>query len=122
MRSRTQVGSTSATIQLSPARIRLVEILRAIYFGRIEHLVVRAAEPVLDPPPHIVRTLRFGAGQDNAPTHSLDEIAARPAVHHLMLLLDRLRDGMIVRLEVRDSTPIFGEDEIAVTDVGGSRD
>ena len=44
------MGSTSATIQLSPARIRLVEILRAIYFGRIEHLVVRAAEPVLDRP------------------------------------------------------------------------
>ena len=50
---------------LAPARRRLVELMQEVNYGRIEQLEVREREPVLEPPPRVVRQIVFG--KDNAP-------------------------------------------------------
>jgi hypothetical protein len=50
---------------LSPSRQRLVELMQETNFGRIEGLVVRNGEPVLDPAPRITRDILFGKNKDN---------------------------------------------------------
>ena len=50
---------------LSPGRQRLVELMQQIQFGRIHDLPVRGGEPVFEPPPRAVKTVKI-AGR-NAP-------------------------------------------------------
>ena len=50
---------------LSPARARLVVLMQGINFGYIEGLIVRAGAPVLNPPPRVVREVKFGG--ENGP-------------------------------------------------------
>ena len=50
---------------LTPARRRLVELMQEVNYGRLEGLEVRDCEPVLDPPPRVVRQIVFG--KDNGP-------------------------------------------------------
>jgi hypothetical protein len=80
---------------------------------------VRADEPTLAPPPRIIRTLKLGGGEGAGLAPSFEELAARPAVQDLMLLLDRMRDGTITRLEIRDASPVFCEVELTGTTAGG---
>jgi hypothetical protein len=119
MSSRCACLSRHSAARLSPARTRLVEILRDVSFGRIENLHVRAGEPTLVPPPRIIRTLKLGGGEDAGLAPSQAEIATRPAVQDLMLLLDRMRDGTITRLEIRNACPVFCEVELTGTTAGG---
>ena len=53
---------------LTPARGCLVELIQEINYGRLEGLEVRDCEPVLDPPPRVVRKIVFG--KDNGPMHA----------------------------------------------------
>ena len=47
---------------MSPARRRLVELMRRVHFGRLEGLVVRGGEPVLDggDAPRVFLEVKFG--------------------------------------------------------------
>ena len=99
----------------------MVEALRRLDFGRLEDLRFRAGEPLLDPPPRTIRTLKFGSGGEVGPTPSLEELADRPAVRQLLRHMDRMRDGCFLRIEVRDASPVFSEVEITEADDGGSR-
>ena len=94
------------TSNLSPACRRLVETLARLGFGVIEGLQVRSGEPVFDPPPNIIREVRF--------SESTERTAPRPRSTDFVLckqvvaLLDTLRelgDGTIARLEVRHGLP-----------------
>jgi hypothetical protein len=103
----------------STARRELIKLLRDINFGRIEDLIVRQGQPVLSPPPRIVLTLRFGSdkGADGLPT--LEELAVRPAVQELLLLLSRMGDGRLHRVEVRAGSPCYAEAETISALSGG---
>jgi hypothetical protein len=83
---------------------------------------VRAGEPTLAPPPRIIRTLKLGGSEGAGLAPSFEELAARTTVQDLMLLLDRMRDGTIVRIEVRQSSPVYSEIELTGTAVGAPRD
>jgi hypothetical protein len=98
----------SAT-QLSPARQALVCLLHDISFGRLEDLSVRCGEPILQPPPRVIRTVRFGASEDAGTTPSVQTLAQRPAILRLMSMLSRMQNGCIARLEIRNAQPAFME-------------
>jgi hypothetical protein len=114
-------GTTRQEVTLSPSRRALVNMIRDVRFGRIEGLVVQGGEPVLDPPPRTVQTVRFGAAEVCTPTPDLLGIASRPAVRELLSHMDRIRDGKFLRIEVREGSPCFCEVEIATAANGGSR-
>lgn len=99
---------SSAT--LSPARRELLAIFQRVGYGRIEYLIVRAGEPVVDPAPRVVPEFRF--------TDDEDRPVVRPAVFTLKVrhlnffrALDRVRDGVLV-VRFRDGLP-FTADQVA---------
>ena len=53
-------GAAARKLLLSPSQQRLVALMQEINFGRIEALVFRVGEPVLEPPPHIVYSFKAG--------------------------------------------------------------
>jgi len=58
-------GSEPNTRRLSEGRRRLLEEMRDVGYGRIEHVVVRDGEPVFDPPPRRLRVHLFGKENAN---------------------------------------------------------
>jgi hypothetical protein len=95
-------------------------MLGQIKYGRLENLQIRNGEPVLDDThPRIVCTVRFAAREAADPIPSTEELAAQPAVQDLMRFMDRMRDGTIVRIEVRQSSPVYAEIQITGTTAGG---
>lgn len=97
---------------LSPARQRLVELMQEVNFGRIERLEVREGEPLLDPPPRILRKVAFGRMNAPNPARAKDDFVLKEPVRELFDLFDReiavvvesldLQHGLPVRMTVAD--------------------
>jgi hypothetical protein len=90
---------------LSPQRRRLIELMQALNFGRVEQLEVRDGEPVLEPAPRVVREHKFGGENGPRPEASLRDFALKAPVVELLALLDELRDGTVEVLEVKHGVP-----------------
>lgn len=99
----------ATTAALSPARRRLVTLLQQVNFGRLEGLVVRGGEPVLDPLPVVVREHKFAG--ENGPRAELGRPDTALKAQHLDLLaeLDRLGDGHIPVLTVKHGLPFSAD-------------
>ncbi len=90
---------------VSSCRARLLELMQALNFGRIERLPVRAGEPVLDPLPTVVREVKFGGQNGARDEWALGDFALKAPVVELFKELDRLRDGLIDVLTVKHGLP-----------------
>lgn len=101
--------TTPKTTPLSPARHRLLGILQNLNFGRLEGLVVRAGEPVLDPMPRVVREHKFGGENGPRPEARRGEFALKDQHRDLFRLLDDLGDGVIAVLTVKHGLPFHAE-------------
>ena len=90
---------------LSQGRKALVRQMQQINFGRIECLGIKNGEPVLDPPPKIVREIKFGG--DNGPRHETDSRAfvLKAQVVELFHQLDGIASGQIELLEIKHGLP-----------------
>ncbi|MBN2291559.1 MAG: hypothetical protein JXM70_03980 [Pirellulales bacterium] len=92
---------------------RLVELMQEINFGRIENMAIRNGQPVLSPPPRIVREVKFGAENGPRPEASIEEFVLRAKVVELFRYMDELQNGVIGILEIKHGLPfrmIFRED------------
>ncbi|AWM36957.1 hypothetical protein GobsT_51630 [Gemmata obscuriglobus] len=99
---------STTTSSLSPPRQQLVALLQRLNFGRVEGLLVRAGEPVLDPMPVVTREHKFGG--DNGPRPEAGRGGALKAQQlDLMALLDALGDGTIAVLSVKHGLPFHAE-------------
>jgi hypothetical protein len=96
-------GLTKAA--LSKPRRRLVELMQTINFGRIEGLAILDGDPVLDPPPRVIREVKFGG--ENGPRPELDagNFLLKTQVVELFQHFDQLADGTIEVLEVKHGLP-----------------
>ena len=103
------MNPTPTTSSLSPARRRLVELMQNLNFGRVENLAVRAGEPVLDPPPNVVREHKFCS--ENGPHREAgrSDYPLKSQVRDLMSLLDEVGDGTIAVLTVKHGLPFHAE-------------
>lgn len=91
---------------LSAPRRRLVEVLQEIGFGRIEDLLVRDGEPVLEPPPRVLRDIRLGRCASPHPMRAAADFALRREVVDLFALFDRERHLVVERIEAQNGLPI----------------
>lgn len=91
--------------ELPEPRQRLVELMQTINFGRIEDLPVRAGNPVLDPPPRVVREIKIGGDNGSRPERDAGNFLLKEQVVELLRHLDHLRDGMVAVLEVKHGLP-----------------
>jgi hypothetical protein len=90
---------------LSPARQRLVQVMQDLNFGRIEGLLLRHGEPVFEPPPRLIQTIKLGG--DNGPRPELQraDFALKSQVVELFNHFADLADGSIEVLEVQHGLP-----------------
>lgn len=90
---------------LPPGRRRLIEMMQALNFGRIEQLSIADGEPVVDPPPKRMREVKFQAENGARPELSLDDFALKAEVRELFDAITEIGDGIIERIEVRHGLP-----------------
>jgi len=105
-------GRPASTKDLLPSERTLLNAIRAIGFGQIEFLRVRAGEPVLDPWPITVRDLKFGAGRyEPVPTRGAD-FDLKGEAADLFEYTREVEDGEIRCLVVRHGLPFSMEIEL----------
>jgi len=90
---------------LSSNRSRLLEMLQALNFGRIEQLRVISGEPAFDPSPKITREVKFGGENGMRPELSLSDFSLKRQVQELFEELDQIGNGVIDVLVVKHGLP-----------------
>ena len=90
---------------LSPGRRWLVESMQQIGFGRIECVAFVGGEPLLNPLPRLYRNHRLTGPNHRRRETELGDFVLKQRVIDLFEELDRLGDGVIAVLEVRDGLP-----------------
>jgi hypothetical protein len=74
----------------------------------VQALIVRGGEPVFDPPPIVVRTVKLGApAAVNTPKPGSQRLT--PAAADLIERIRRLGDGIVHRIQVVDGQPVLAE-------------
>jgi hypothetical protein len=96
---------------LTPGLARLIELLQALNFGRIEGLVVQGGQPVFDPPPRIVQKLKMGADNAPRPEACYADFRLKDGVIELIEVVARVGTGEIRSIEVRCGLPVSVEIE-----------
>ena len=99
------MGSVVSKSALSPAGARLVELMQGINFGRIQDLTVRDGEPVLEPPPRVVRVVKFGGKNRPRPEMAKADFALKAQVQDLFAQMEALGNGVVQCIEVRHGLP-----------------
>jgi hypothetical protein len=90
---------------LSGPRLKLVELMQRLNFGRIEGLMVRNSEPTLDQAPRIVRDIKIGSENGPRPELARDDFALKSQVEELFDHLSELGDGSVLMIEVKHGLP-----------------
>ena len=96
---------------LSPARRQLVDLIVSIHFGRIEKLLVRDGQPLFEPAPRVVRTLKMNGRNDPRARSALVDFMLRKEDTELLEQIRRLGTGCVPRIEIANGLPLFAEFE-----------
>lgn len=104
-RIRTPPG-VAASGSLSPNQRRLLERMRKLGFGLIRGLHVRAGDPLFDPSPTIVRTVRLPEPGPNAARVAPDAFALCREQRAFLECLSHMGDGVIDVIKVHDGLPV----------------
>jgi hypothetical protein len=99
---------------LSPARQRLVAIMRDLRYGQIRDLRVVDGEPVFEPAPRLIRAVQLCGGSSllhrASPGHRIKS--------HILELLDEfdaLGTGLVDTIKVQDGLPVHVQ--VAIEDL-----
>jgi hypothetical protein len=93
---------------LSPGQRSLVELMRGHQFGRIETMLIRGGEPILNSDVKVVRVARLGSGTDGARV-TRTEFELKKQVRDLFEELAQLENGTVILLEFRHGLPFLLE-------------
>jgi hypothetical protein len=97
----------------SPQRAWLIELMQDLDFGKIEGFALRDSEPVFDPPPRIIRDVKFGTQNGPRPEASLDDFALKGEVLELFSQFEAIDNAIIHSLEVKHGLPFRIHWEVA---------
>jgi hypothetical protein len=97
--------------QLSAGRQQLVTLVHGIHFGRIERLTVRAAEPIFEPPPRVIRTIKVGGSNQPRSMNGPSNFALRQEWVEFFDHLDVLQCGVVLVIEIMHGLPTLFEVE-----------
>ena len=99
------MGPNGTKESLPPARRRLLELFQQVNFGRVERLPILNGEPQFDPPPHVVREIKFGS--ENGPRPELDasDFKLKSQVLELFRYFDQVGNCTVDVIEVKHGLP-----------------
>jgi hypothetical protein len=90
---------------LSQPRAQLIELMQHINFGRIEGIIIRNGEFVLDPRPRVVREIKFCAENGPRPEATKQDFVLKAQVRDFFAQVEALGNGFIHSLEVKHGLP-----------------
>ena len=92
---------------LSTQQRRLIELMQRINFGRIEGLEVCDGAPVFDPPPIVVRDVKFSG--ENGARYELEatDFFLKKEVIKFFAQLTHMRNGTVEMLEIKHGLPFL---------------
>lgn len=90
---------------LSPSQQKLLAEMQRINYGRIFDLTVSNGQPVMDPPPRIVREIKFGGDNGPRPEVGKADFTLKAQVRDLFTQLEALGDGVIPCIEIQRGLP-----------------
>ena len=96
---------TATLVSLPPAGRDLVKLMQRLNFGRVEGLVVQKGEPVLDPPPRLIREVKFCAENGPRPEVEKEDFVLKAHVRDLFDHMEAMGDGVIGCIEVKHGLP-----------------
>lgn len=99
------MGNLTNKADLSPAGVRLVELMQGMNFGRIFDLAVRNGQPVMDPPPRVIREIKFGGDNGPRPEAAKSDFTLKAQVRDLFAQMEALGDGVIPCIEIQRGLP-----------------
>ncbi len=91
--------------QVSRPRQVLIELMQARNYGWIENIVVRACEPIVEPLPIVITEVKFDGEHGPRQELALDDFVLKSKHLQLFACLDRLKDGIIQRLDFKQGLP-----------------
>ena len=94
--------------ELSEGFTKLLELMQRINFGRIEGLLMQDGQPIFDPPPAWVQSIKFSADNTSRPEIPMPDFDLRHEVLELFALL--ARPGVSVRfVDIKHGLPFRAE-------------
>ncbi len=105
---------------LTPGQTRLLELMQAVNFGRIESLRIREGEPTFSPPPRVIQKLKMGGDNTSRAEAEFSDFRLKHGVVELLEMISRLGDGEVRSIEIRFGLPVTAEIEWAGTTDGTS--
>ena len=90
---------------LTPSQQKLLAEMQRINFGRIFDLSVRDGQPVMDPPPRVVREIKFGGDNGPRPEAAKTDFTLKAQVRDLFAQLEALGNGVIPCIEIQRGLP-----------------
>jgi hypothetical protein len=91
--------------QLSASRQALVRLCQDINFGQILCLHVKSAEPIWDPAPTVLWEVKLNIEETPRPEADLPDFKLSAEIRRLVQSLDRLREGLIEKIDIREGIP-----------------
>ena len=79
--------------------------MQAIHFGRMENIVVHDGQPLFDPPPKIIREIKFGGENEARKELNSNDFLLKTQVVELFKQLEKLGDGTVLSLEIKHGLP-----------------
>jgi len=92
---------------LSPARLKLAEIIRRLGFGYIVRLPIRDGDPVLNPGLAIYSTHKYMSERNLPPIHEGKGCGLKKQFVYLFDHFDRQPNMVIERLDFQDGLPML---------------
>jgi len=90
---------------LPDGQTRLIDLMQRINYGRIFDLSVCDGQPVMDPPPRVVREIKFGGDNGPRPEAIKPDFALKSQVRDLFVQMEALGDGVISCIEIQRGLP-----------------
>jgi hypothetical protein len=94
---------------LSNPRRNLIMLMQRINFGRIESLLIRCGNPVLDPSPTVVRELKFSGENGPRQETGKSDFELKEQHRELFRIFDELGDDTISVLTIKHGLPFHAE-------------
>jgi len=90
---------------LEPEHQRLVNLMQAVNYGRIQGVPIRSGRIVLDPPPRILRDFKPGGDNGRRPESRLGDFALKKEVAELLNFIAGLDNATIHNIEISEGLP-----------------
>ena len=114
------IGPTS-TRDLTPPEFHFLVAMRQMVFGRIEFIRIEHGQIVLDPWPHMMRSIKFGSGDPSARARSQESYELKIQVIEFFTYVRSVDVGEIRLLEVHHGLPFSMEIELQMKGLGKYR-